>query len=232
MTFQLSAYKAKSVAFTGAGRNWQRQYLDLYITGATTDVSLDIASDTAGSLGTFWTAVTADATYGTLANNALTCVQSIVAVCKQLEAVTSEPLLARSMLGGGGFLFFTSAAISSGTSVSATVTGLLATDTVVAVTQKAANSNDLTPAGFGTPTANILPLTYGAASGTGGTVEVLVYRASGATVSPGQYSLAITGHLPTITFGASDAPTTNILTLEWTLQDGVFGVNQDAGAAF
>lgn len=234
MTFQLQAFKAKGISYAGATRNWTEQSVDMLITAANTDTALDISSDTAGSLGTFWTAVTADATYGQLGTNALTIVRDIVSSCSRVREIISEALTSRTKVGaGGGYLNFTSAAISTGTSVSATVTGLLATDVVVSVTQATANTNSLVPVAFGTPTANTLPLTYATTSGTGGTVSVLVYRPSGAVVvGSGEYGLTLSGHLPSITFNSGTAPTTQILSITWLMQDGVLPITADYGAAF
>lgn len=233
MTFSLQAFKAKGILYTAANRNWTEQSVDMLITSANTDVALDIASDTTGSLGTFWTAVLADATYGQLGTNALAVVQNIVANCSRIREIVSEALISLTKVSTGAYQFFTSAVISTGTSVSATVTGLLATDIVVSVTQATANANGVVPVAFGTPTANTLPLTYEATSGANGTVSVLVYRPSGtAVVNAGQYGLTISGHLPLITFNSGTAPTTQILSLSWLMQDGVLPITADYGAAF
>jgi hypothetical protein len=60
---------------------------------------------------------------------------------------------------------------------SAVVTGLLGTDTILAVSQKAANANSLPLIGFGTPTADALPLVYSADPGANGTICVTVLKA-------------------------------------------------------
>src|SRR5271170_372104 len=103
MTFQLQAFKAKAIPYAGPNRNRYVQSVDMLIASANTDTALDIANDTTGSLGTFWTAVTADATYGKLATNALAVVQEIVSVCKELRTVQSEALSSRTKVGSGGF---------------------------------------------------------------------------------------------------------------------------------
>lgn len=234
MTFQLQAFKAKGILYASAQRNITEQSVDMLITSANTDTALDISSDTTGSLGTFWTAVTTDATYGQIGTNALAVIQNIVSNCSRIREIVSEAITSRTKVtAGGSFLNFTSAVISTGTSVSATVTGLLATDVVVSVTQKIANANSVVPVAFGTPTANTLPLTYAATSGANGTVSVLVYRPSGVVVvGAGQYGLTLTGHLPSITFNSGTAPTTQILSITWLMQDGALPITADYGAAF
>lgn len=316
MTFQLQAYKATAIPYAGANRNRYLQYVDLAITGAATDTTLDIASDTAGSLGTFWTAVTTNATYKNTGLAALATIQNIVSVCKDLKSVQSEQLLSRTAVGAGNVQSILSAAsvggaasevyvvtgllstdtilavtpvvapantiptilnilsgtISTGTTVTATVTGLLSTDTILAVTQSVANANGVVPVAYSFNATNTLNLTYEATSGANGKVNVLISRAgvqgvamigyntlaanaltvqyqgdpgAGAkvlvefyrptgTITPGAgtYDLSITGHLPTITFGTNDAPTTNYLRLAWLLQDDVMGINADYGTAF
>jgi hypothetical protein len=233
MTFQLQAYKAKAILYAGANRNFTEQQMDFLIVSANTDVNLDIANDTSGSLGTFWTAVTADATYGTLATNALATMQSIVSNCSRFRSAMSEALISRTKIGSGAFQTLVSSSIPSGTSVNAVVTGLLATDTIVSVDQSVANANSVTPVAWGTPAANALPLTYASTSGTGGAVSVLIFRGTGTlTIYPGQYGLSLSNHLPLITFNSGTAPTTQILTLSWRMQDGVLPINADAGAAF
>lgn len=79
MAFALIGYKAFPIVHDGAQRNHARQVMVLNITAANTDTALDISSDTAGSLGTFWTAVLADASFGPIGTNALAFIQAIVA---------------------------------------------------------------------------------------------------------------------------------------------------------
>jgi len=75
-----------------------------------------------------------------------------------------------------GLFYIDSGVITSSATPTATVTGLLATDIVVGVTQKTANANSLVPIAFGTPASNALPLTYASACGANGVVRVLVLR--------------------------------------------------------
>jgi hypothetical protein len=233
MAFQLQAFKANALLYAEANRNRVRQTADFLIASAATDTALDVANDTTGSLGTFWTAVIADSTYGSVGTAALAVIQNIVNLCKNLDDVSSEVLLGKTRVGTSSIMSFLSAAVGTGPTVTATVTGLLATDTVLAVTQQVANANTVVPVAFGTPAANALPLTYAAANGGSGQVLVLVNRTTGTIVpTTGAFDLTVSGHLPLITFASSNAPTTQLLHLEWLMQDGVLGVNADFGAAF
>lgn len=82
MAFQLQAFKAYGIRCQGATRQQARQVAQLHIVQANTDTAVDVASDTAGALGTFWTAATGDAVYGALAAAALAKVQAIAAIVK------------------------------------------------------------------------------------------------------------------------------------------------------
>lgn len=95
MAFALVAYHARCVeiASTSYKRGIQQVVLD--ITALATDVDLDIGDDS----GTFWTAAIADATYGTLATNALASLQRIVGQAAALVGVASEQLIDRVQIG-------------------------------------------------------------------------------------------------------------------------------------
>lgn len=141
MTLALTKFKAYGVRTSGAVRQQTMQVAEMYVTGAATDTAWDIASDTSGALGTFWTAVTADSTYGTLATNALTSIRSIVAVADDLKIMESEALSNYEQIAGGGLMSFLSAASVGGAAAEAyTVTGLLSTDTILSVVPKIASA--------------------------------------------------------------------------------------------
>ena len=65
MAFQLTAAKINAIEYVKAVSPRYRQVVELDFTMAATDVSMDIGALLTGSLGTFWTAATGDATYGT-----------------------------------------------------------------------------------------------------------------------------------------------------------------------
>lgn len=220
-----------------------RQWMTIYAKSTLNSQNVyDFGNDVAGSLGTFWTAAIADTTAvpanpaqgiltattaGAVATAALQTLQTIGVLEENFIDVFSPYLIPLSNQGSGGaqVLQFTSAAIASGTTPTATVTGLLATDTILAVTQAAANSNSLPLIGFGTVASNALGLIYSGASGTGGTVDVAVLRTTGLVPQAGQYSVALANGAPNITFGATGAPTTTqAFFLWWDLSPGNHGV--------
>ncbi len=85
----------------------------------------------------------------------------------------------------------------------ATVTGLATTDTILSVVQHVKGENSLPLLGYGTVSADTLPLTYSADPGANGTITVAVERA--ATVdsyTPVSYG-APTADTLTVTYGAN-----------------------------
>ncbi len=150
MTFSLQGFKAYPIRTDGATRQHAVQVALLKIVSANTDVALDIASDTSGSLGTFWTAATGDSTYGQLATDALGVVQTIQNIAAQLIEVS-------------------------------------------------------------------VPASY----------TKVVSSPTGA-----EYTVGVTNNLPTITYVSGSAPTTQIVRLEWVLQDTKDALVADYGAAF
>jgi len=75
-----------------------------------------------------------------------------------------------------GLFYLDSAAIGTGTSVTATITGLLSTDIILGVWQRVANGGSVVPIAFGSPGSGTLPLTYAVTNGGSGIVRVLVQR--------------------------------------------------------
>lgn len=82
MAFALTKAEFRSVCFQNPSYKKGIQEVVLTITGANTDIDLDIGD----SGGTFWTAAQADATYGTMAANVLTKLQEVVAQADYLKA--------------------------------------------------------------------------------------------------------------------------------------------------
>lgn len=199
------------------------QTLAIETTGANTDVTYDFGLYVAGSLGTFWTAVGADSSYG---QTALGLIRTIAAQSKTFLNVTGTALNGRTPKGAGGPVYYTSSAIGAGSaSVTATVTGLASGDVVMSVTQKAANANSLVPIAYGAVGSNSLALTYSADPGANGTVQVVAYRGSGTQqVGIGQYGIATSNAAANITFASTDAPTSATFYLTWELQGGVHGI--------
>lgn len=91
MAFALTRFEARSIDIASVTYKRGVQQVVMDITGSSADVDLDIGDDA----GTFWTAAIANATYGTLATNALAVLQKIVAQAAALVAVQSQQLLDR-----------------------------------------------------------------------------------------------------------------------------------------
>jgi hypothetical protein len=202
------------------------QRLILWTTGLNTDTVYDFGNNVAGSLGTFWTAALANGTYGSIATTALQLIQTIQPLAQQFLQFIGPVAASYVKVGGGSVQSLTSANIASSATPTATVTGLLATDVILSVTQSTANTNSLTPIAFGTPSANALPLTYSGACGTGGQVTVTFFRPTG-TVTPqgSQYTLALQSNLsPNLTFASGYAPTAGVFYLDYDLANGTHPV--------
>lgn len=212
MTFALTQFKAYGVRADGATRQHNWQVAELGITAENTDTALDISSDTAGSLGTFWTAATANATYGTLASNALTVIQNIVSVCSSLKNTESEQLSGKSRLTSGQTLAFLSAAsVGGAASETYTVTGLLATDTILAVTPKIASAT-------GRTAISVLAGTVAAGAATGNAVVTGLLGSD--TVLAVTQNVKGANSLPLLGYGA---PATDAIPFVYSADPGASG---------
>ncbi len=74
MAFALTSFVADGVRYMGPSPYRAKQTYFLTLTGAATDVALDLGNAT----GTFWTAATGDASYGTMATQVLAQITSWV----------------------------------------------------------------------------------------------------------------------------------------------------------
>lgn len=74
MAFALTSFVADGIRFSGPGPYRATEQYILTITGAVTDVALDLGNAT----GTFWTAATGNATYGEMAVQVLAQIDSWV----------------------------------------------------------------------------------------------------------------------------------------------------------
>lgn len=236
MTLSLQKFKAYGIRCSGATRQHTQQVVEMFITGAASDTTWDISADVTGSLGTFWTAALADPLYGSLASNALGIIQRLQSNVNDLKMPQAESLTTYTQTSTAAVTVveLLSAAITGGSaSVTATVVGLMSTDTIISVDQEVANANSLDVIAFGSPGTGTLPLTYSADPGSGGKVLVSVSRTA-ASVAPasGQYVYTVTNHLPKYVFASSNAPTSAYLRLNWTMPDGQESITADLGAAF
>lgn len=120
MAFALTRFKAYGERVEGAVRPHVHQVCELHITAANTDIAYDIG--TAG--GTFWTAVLADATYGSLGTQAKYVVlTSIAGIIYRLIGCDSEANINNRLKQASGS--------ESGTGFSITVTSKMPTLTYV-----------------------------------------------------------------------------------------------------
>lgn len=123
MAFALTKFKADGVRAEGATRQHAFQTAQFMITALAADVVMDISAVTTGALGTFWTAVIADATYGAIGTQALTAIKAIQ---NQVLSLTSVDL--------GGALDYV-----KGTAVAASTYTIATTLHLPTVTFNAAN---------------------------------------------------------------------------------------------
>lgn len=77
MAFALTSFAAYSVGVDSPVTTRIHQVFTMKYSGTSSDITLDVGAYTAGSLGTFWTAVIANATTGALAATALAALQVI-----------------------------------------------------------------------------------------------------------------------------------------------------------
>lgn len=91
MTFALTSFFADGVRYMGPGLVRATQSYAFTITGAVTDVDLDLGDAT----GTFWTAATANGTYGTMATQVLSRVEALTAQYDYVKTVFVPELFGR-----------------------------------------------------------------------------------------------------------------------------------------
>ena len=223
MTFALTKFQAYGVEISEPLQKRFIQRIEMDVTGANTDVAYDFGDVTAGSLGTFWTAVSGTAP-GSVALKAWRDV-ALVAKCFLWAGGLGLTGKASISGSGGSITSYTSAASAGGAATEAvTVTGLAAADTILAVSQSVKGANSTALNGYNTQVANGLTLSWTANPGAGSQAVVTVRKAA-AAVTPvaGQYSLtldSVVTTLPNILFASGDAPTTAYLVFEWEMTDG------------
>lgn len=231
MTFALTRFKAYAVESSEPLQKRFIQRVEMDVTGANTDVAYDFGDVTAGSLGTFWTAVSATQPGTT----ALKAWRDIAIYAKAFLWAGGLGLTGKASISGAGgsITAYTSAASAGGAATEAvTVTGLAATDTILAVSQIVKGANSTALNGYGTQIADGLTLSWTANPGAGSQAVVLVRKAT-AAVTPvsGQYSLTLDATVPTLPnllFASGNAPTVAYLVFEWELTDA--GVIVEASA--
>lgn len=220
MAFALQSIKAYGVEAEEPLNKDYRQFLELNITGLATDVDLDIGDYTGG---TFWTAI------GTTSDQAkalLLALKAIQIKAKSFNGVSGLGLGAKTQISGPGVLTLDSAASAGGAATETlTVTGLLTTDALQAVTQfqKGASGTALIDWGDASgacAVANQLPAEWTADPGAGAKVRV-VFKRTVVTPGSGQYIVTLDStntFIPNLLFASGDAPLVYSLIIEWTLK--------------
>jgi hypothetical protein len=88
VAFALTSFQSDGIKYSGPGPRRAIQTVILTITGTTADVDLDIGDDS----GTFWTAALADSTYGDLAEEALSKLQTIISNATAVARIYSPEI--------------------------------------------------------------------------------------------------------------------------------------------
>jgi hypothetical protein len=221
MAFALTSVKAYGVEAEEPLNKDYKQYLEANISGLATDVDLDIGDYTAG---TFWTAI------GTTSDQAkalLLALKAIQIKAKSFNSVSGVGLSGKAAIQGPGALSLDSNASAGGAATETlTVTGLLTTDTIRAVSQFVKGANGTAPIAYGNASgavtvANQLPVEWTANPGAGAKVRVAIQRLTGVTPAAGQYAISMDGtntFIPNLLFASGDAPLVYSLVFEWTLK--------------
>lgn len=221
MTFALTKIRAYGIEAEEAVSKRYKQTLILNITGANTDVDLDIGDYS----GTFWTAV-GGTEPGITALKAVKDIQvaadsylglGATSMAGLVQADASQPVI--STLNS-------SASTGGAVGETLTVTGLLTTDTILGVSQYVVGANASALSGWGGANGvcsvnDQLPVTFTVNPGAGAKVRVVISRTSTA-VAAGTYQVAMDStntQLPNILFVSGNAPTSYVLQLQWILKD-------------
>lgn len=161
--------------------------------------------------------VPAGAATGNATVTGLVATDTILAVTQDTKGANSLPLIGYGVPGTGTLPFVYSADPGANGTLKVLISRAATTDTYV-------------PVSYGSPAADQLVVTYGANPGAGAKVTVTVYRPSSVTPVAGEYSYSVSSHLPIILFASGDAPTSQLLKLVWTIDDGVEAYNADYGS--
>jgi len=220
MAFSLTSMKAYGVEAEEPLNKEYKQFVELNITGLSTDTDLDIGDYTSG---TFWTAI---GTSSDQAKALLATLQAIQVRAKCFNGASGLGISTKQQVAGPGILALDSAASVGGAATETlTVTGLLTSDSVLSVTQfqKGANGTALIDYGNASGqvgTAGQLDAEWTANPGAGAKVRVLLSRTV-TTPGAGQYILTLDSThtlIPNLLFASGDAPTSYSLVLSWTLK--------------
>lgn len=218
MTLAVTAVQCKGIEVEEAVNKRYRQKMILSITGANTDVTYDLGT----YAGTFWTA-TSGSTPGAAA---LKAIKDIQTRAKSFRGIGGTKIAGKVQVDSSYVTYAaydTTASLGGAATEAVTCTGLLSTDTILAVSQKVKGANSTALNGFNTLINDGITLSWTGNPGANAVATVLVSRTVTAVPSAGTYFLSMDGtntQLPNITFFSTDAPTTLDLILEWDLKDG------------
>jgi hypothetical protein len=206
------------------------QYVHLKITAANTDVDFDLGDTTPG---TFW-----DAVDGTAAGlNAFNAFKSMIPLMESFVSLTGKGIAqyAQASASYPSLMTLDSAASAGGGAAETlTVTGLLTTDSIRAISlrKQGANAEALTQygtAGSGAASAtNALPVAFTGDPGAGAIVRVAFTRTATAVASGTyQQTLNATTGLPEILYVTGNAPTAYDIMLTVILKSGTNPIKAD-----
>lgn len=211
MAFAISRFEAYGVAIDEPITKKFIQRAVLNITGLATDIDLDLGDNT----GTFFTAVGATEPGLT----ALKALKDIQLRAKAFLSVQGTGINAKTGTGAA-VKVLSSAASSGGAATEAlTVTGLLTTDTIIAVSQRVKGANSTALNGWNTQVADGITASWTANPGANSIVDVAFVREGGAP-NDGEYNLTVQNVRPNLLFKSGDAPLVYVLVLQWELNDG------------
>jgi len=209
-TFQLTKYNAYGFIIDSDIQKRAVQRAVFHITAANTDIDLDLSDST----GTFWTAAKADTTYGAMATKASASLTKIQAIATALNFIGG-------LNSGAGYC---DTAATSGGAVTETVTcsGLLATDKILAITQRVKGANSTALNAFVPSNDGYITLGWTADPGASSISRVQYLRSNA-----GAYAVSISSYTPDILFVSGSAPTSYKVVLEWELQDEKYIIRDD-----
>jgi len=225
MTRAVTAYQAFGVYRDEALTGKAIQFLRLAGTAANTDTAFDLGDYS----GTFWGQADDDATGAA----ALKVLKDIHTRAQEFVGVgglgVNGKALQDASRAGAVTALLSAASAGGGATEAYVVSGLLTSDTILAVTQAVDGAGGAVGIlSYGNASGNAaaddaLSVVYDADPGANAKVKVAVLRTTQTTPDAGGYQLAMDGtntKLPSLTFASGDAPTTFDLVLWWFLKDG------------
>lgn len=226
MTMAITGCKAYGIEVDEATTKRFKQFLEIDITGANTDVDYDLGDAVAGSLGTFWTAA-GGSTEGAVALAAIRDIQTRARIflgvlglgLTHVQADGTVPVISK---------LDSDATAGGGATETLAVTGLLTTDTILGVSQfekGAGTKANMAVVDYGDASGNCtvagqLPIECVGDPGAGAKFRVSISR-NVSTVASGTYQLSAgaLALVPNILFLSGNAPTAMKLLLCWELND-------------